>query len=150
MSQKHFSFGKYHISIARLKDNVLSVRTEKKNYPMSSVVITNDVRDLLLDYKDHGKFNLSLYNKLVGNNKTIMDKLLKSSGMDDHLHIRINNDDMNQLLERYDLLRGGILAGNDSVEVRKELKNIVLQLVKMGKLPFKKSYDLLLELALLD
>ena len=150
MSNKHFSFGKYEISIFRLKDNILSVRTEKKNSAMPSLVISDVVRDLLLDYKDHGKFNVSIYNKLNGNNKDIMDRLLKQSGMDDVVGIRITNEEMSNLLNRYELLRGSILTGNTSTEVRKELKYVVLKLVKMGKLPLKKSYDLLLELTLLE
>ena len=70
--------------------------------------------------------------------------------MDERLGLRINDHDMGELIERYELLRGQVIAGNDAVEVRKELKRVVLQLVKKGKLPPKKSFDLLLELALLD
>lgn len=150
MSSKHLSFGKYEISIPRLKENILSVRTNKKNSAMPPIIITDTVRDLLLDYRDHEKFNITNYNKLQPHNKEVMDRLLKQSGMDDVLGIRISHEEMGHLLERYELLKGAVLGGNDSIEVRKELKQVVLKLVKLGKLPLKQSHTLLLELALLE
>lgn len=145
----HFLFGKYRVSIRRLKDNVLSLSTENKS-PVSSTLITDPLKDLFLDYKDHQKFSISTYNKLKPDERKIIDPILKQSGMDEKLGLRIKDDDLGELIERYELLRGQVLAGNDAVEVRKELKHVVLQLVRKGKLPLKKSYDLLLELALLD
>lgn len=149
MSTTHFKFGKYRISVRRLKENVLSVSTEAKS-PISSTLITDAIKTLFLDYKDHGKFDLNGYNKLKPDEKKIMDHLLKTSGMDDILGIRIREDELNELVDRYELLRGQILAGNDATEIRKELKNVVLKLVRLGKLPIKKSHELLLELALLE
>ena len=148
-SPNHFQFGKYYISIPRLKKNILSVRTENKSTILSSM-ITDEVKHLLLDFKDTGKFGIGKYSNFKNNNKEIMDRLLKSSGMDDRLSIRIENTDLNELLERYELLRGGVLQGNDSAEVRKELKHVVLKLVQLGKLPMKQSHQLLLELALIE
>lgn len=145
----HFLFGKYRVSIRRLKDNVLSLTTENKS-PVSSTLITDSLKELFLDYKDHQKFSISTYNKLKPEERKIIDPILKQSGMDEKLGLRIKDEDLGELIERYELLRGQVLAGNDAVEVRKELKHVVLQLVRKGKLPLKKSYDLLLELALLD
>lgn len=145
----HFTFGKYRISVRRLKENVLSITTEKKS-PVSSHLITDAVKTILLDYKDTGKFNVDAYLKLQGDDKKILNDLLIKSEMDDQLGIRIRDDELSDLIDRYELLRGQILAGNDAVEVRKELKHVVLRLVRLGKLPVKKSHNLLLELALLD
>jgi hypothetical protein len=145
----HFDFGKYRISIQKLKQNILSVSTQKKSHVLTHL-INDGVKTILLDYKDHGKFNISAYNELEKNWKTLLDHLLKQSGMDDTLGIRIKEEQLPQLIDRYELLRGQILAGNDNTEVRKELRNVVLQLVKLNKLPLKQSYELLLELMLLE
>lgn len=145
----HFTFGKYRISVRRLKENILSITTEKKS-PVSSTIVTDAIKNILLDFRDLGKFNINTYSNLKGNEKQILDHLLKSSGMDDVIGIRIRDDELSDLIDRYELLRGQILAGNDATEVRKELKHVVLRLVRLGKLPVKKSHDLLLELALLE
>ena len=145
----HFEFGKYRINIPKLKENVLSISTLKKSHVKTNLV-GDKVKDILLDYKDHGKFNISLYNELEKEQKLILDQLLKQSGMDDHLGIRIKDDELPRLIDRYELLRGQVLSGNDAMEIRKELRNVVLRLVKLNKLPMKQSYELLLELCLLE
>ena len=145
----HFEFGKYRVNIPKLKENVLSISTLKKSHVKTNLV-GDKVKDILLDYKDHGKFNISLYNELEKEQKLILDQLLKQSGMDDHLGIRIKDEELPRLIDRYELLRGQVLSGNDAMEVRKELRNVVLRLVKLNKLPMKQSYELLLELALLE
>lgn len=145
----HFEFGKYRINIPKLKENVLSISTLKKSHVKTNLV-GDKVKDILLDYKDHGKFNISLYNELEKEQKLILDQLLKQSGMDDHLGIRIKDDELPRLIDRYELLRGQVLSGNDALEIRKELRNVVLRLVKLNKLPMKQSYELLLELCLLE
>jgi hypothetical protein len=142
-------FGKYRISVARLKQNVLSITTQAKS-PVSTQLVTEPIKTILLDYKDLSKFNINAYNNLKPDEKKIMDHLLKTSGMDDTLGIRITDSELNDLIDRYELLRGQILAGNDAKEVRKEIKTVVLKLVRLGKLPLRKSYDLLLELTLMD
>ena len=147
--ETHFLFGKYRVSVRRLKENILSLTTEKKK-SVSSTLITDALKDLLFDYREHNKFNISAYNKLKTEERKIIDPILKQSGMDERLGLRINDHDLGELIEKYELLRGQILAGNDAMEIRKDLKRVVLQLVKKGKLPLKKSYDLLLELCLLD
>ena len=149
MSATHFDFGKYRISIPKIKQNILSVSTHKKSH-ISSHFVNDKVKTLILDFRDHNKFNISLYNELDINSKELINRLLKQSGMDDTLGIRIKEEELPLLIDRYELLRGQILAGQDSLEVRKELRNVVLKLVRLGKLPLKQSYDLLLELALLD
>lgn len=145
----HFEFGKYRVNIPKLKENVLSISTLKKSHVKTNLV-GDKVKDILLDYKDHGKFNISLYNELEKEQKLILDQLLKQSGMDDHLGIRIKDEELPRLIDRYELLRGQVLSGNDAMEVRKELRNVVLRLVKLNKLPMKQSYELLLELMVLE
>jgi len=145
----HFEFGKYRINITKLKQNVLSVSTQKKSHVMSHV-IGDDFKNLLLDYKDHKKFNITSYHELSVPQKNIFNLLLQQSGMDDILGIRIKDEEMPKLIDRYEILRGQVLAGNDALEVRKELRNVVLKLVRLNKLPMKQSYDLLLELCLLE
>lgn len=145
----HFEFGKYRINITKLKQNVLSVSTQKKSHVMSHV-IGDDFKNLLLDYKDHKKFNITSYHELSVPQKNIFNLLLQQSGMDDILGIRIKDEEMPKLIDRYEILRGQVNAGNDALEVRRELKRVVLRLVQLGKLPAKKSYELLLELALLE
>lgn len=152
MSSRHFEFGTHRINIAKLKQNVLSLSrlVEGKSVHVMTELVGDDLRNLLLDYKDYKKFDISRFNELKPDQKLISNLLLKKTGMDDRIGIRISNEELTGLIERYELLRGEILAGQDSIEVRKELRHVVLKLVRMGCLPKSKSFDLLLELALLE
>lgn len=148
---KHFSFGKYEISVQRLQENVLSVRNSKsKNSAMPSRVISSTVRNILLDFKDHGKFPMSMYNKLEGTDKEVMDSLLQQSEMAEQLGIRIVDETMADLVKQYEQTRKKIMDGSEDPTVKKQLKRTVLQLVKNGKLPLKVSYSMLLELIVLE
>jgi len=149
MSATHFEFGKYRISIAKLKQNILSISTTNKSHVLCQL-IGDGIKNILLDYKDHQKFNINAYQDLGKDQKLIFNMLLQKTGMDDMLGIRIKEEELPKLIDRYELLRGQILAGNDSIEVRKEIRNVVLKLVKLNKLPMRQSYDLLLELALIE
>lgn len=146
----HFAFGKHRVSNRQLKKNILSVSTGAGKSQVSSRLITDAVKTILLDFRDNGKFNCDAYLKLKGDDKKVLDDLLVKSNMDDQLGIRIRDDELNELVDRYELLRGQVLAGNDATEIRKELKYVVLKLVRLGKLPLRRSHDLLLELALLE
>lgn len=152
MSQRHLSFGRYEISIRRLKENVLSIRFKENKHTgaQPSQLIGDEVRDILLDYKDHNKFSMASYNKLKGEDKRIMDQLLQKSGMDDQLGVRITDDDFANLIHQYEEARDKVMNGDDTPATRKALKVATLQLVRKNKLPMRMSYNMLLELALLD
>lgn len=149
---RHFPFGKYEISIPKLKDNLLSVRNHKSknSTPFSTTLVTPAVRDLLLDYKDHNKFNMSSFNKLKGTDREVVERLLKVSGMDDELGVRITDDELDKLIRDYEQVRSLIMEGKDDPAQKKQLKRLVLELVKRGKLPLRTSYNMLLELLLLE
>lgn len=147
---RHFQFGKYEISTKRLQENILSVRNSKKNNAMPSQVISPTIRDMLLDFKDHGKFPMSVYHKLEGGDRELMERLLKQSGLADELGIRILDEEMGKLIQQYEEVRKKIMDGTDDPEVVKQLKRSVLALVRHGKLPLKVSYAMLLELAIVS
>ena len=147
MTNRHFDFGSLQVSIPQLKKNILSTRRGK--HYVSSHLIGDDLKEMMLDYRDHGKFDVSRYGQLKGDDKNIINDVLKNSKMEDVLKIRIRDDELSHLIKRYDVLKGEILAGNDSKELLAELKDTVLKLVRLGKLPLKQSYQLLLELVAL-
>lgn len=150
MNNTHMGFGNNHeISLSKLKKNILSIRTIKKSHVYSNVVSENIV-ELLMGYHHHRKWDYNLYSKLNKNDKEIVDMLLTRTGMDDVLNIRIHNPELNELMGQYEKVKNEIIEGNDDIEKRKELKHIVLRLVKLNLLPLKQSRDLLLELVLLE
>jgi len=144
MNNRYFEFGDVLVSIPQLKKNILSVR-RGKTY-LCSHLIGDDLKNMMLDYRDHKKFDFGRYSQLTGNDKVVINEILRTSKMDDELKIRISDDDMGKLIKRFDILKGEVQAGNDSKELLTELKQVVLKLVKLGKLPLKQSFHLMLEL----
>lgn len=150
MNNTHMAFGNNHeISLRKIKNNILSIRTIKKSHVYSNVV-SEPIVELLLGYHHHQKWDYNLYSKLNKNDKEVIDMLLTRTGMDDVFNIRIYNQELNELMGQYEKVKDEIIEGNDDAEKRKQLKHIVLKLVRLNLLPLKQSRDLLLELVLLE
>ncbi len=57
-----------------------------------------------------------------------------------------NKDKENAAMERWELLRGQILAGNDNIELIKEFKVLLLKYIKEGRIPRREANEVLYEL----
>jgi hypothetical protein len=52
-----------------------------------------------------------------------------------------------QMADRFDILKGEIVAGNDNPKIVKELKVLLMKLINMGRIPRKEAHDILTDLA---
>ena len=87
------------------------------------------------------------FNNLSEEDKIYLHKLSNICDIEDRLKIpapKLNETD--KLVHRFDLLRGEIMAGNDSSELIKEFKMLIMKLSRMKMLPSGQVKSLLLEL----
>jgi hypothetical protein len=150
-SSIHEPFGNYKIHLLKLKGNILHL-----SYPCGSPsrkikprYISNNFKEFLEYFLETEKFNENLYNQLTDGEKKHFYDCVKESGLYKMKDIKLNNpfhkkelDEMN----RFDILRGEIEAGNDNPKMIHELKILLIKLTKAGKISRKESLETLEEL----
>jgi hypothetical protein len=143
-----YKFGKYLLNPTRLQNNVVHLKTpagaEIKKLP--KVNVTNKLRDILMLVVKGNNPTQEQYDSLSDSEAEIFDRLIDLSfGFDDptsELDKKLNKK-IDEDLERFELLRGEIMAGNNNPEILQELKLLVLRLIKYGVLSKVEGMDIL-------
>lgn len=130
------NFGNYCISITALQKGFLTLQ-----YPSGAAVpqfrkqlISSDLHRIISDILFDNKFEESSYQKLEETEKKLFDDLIRFAKLDvkDNLllyrHKKYYDDEHNRDVNRFNLLRGELIAGNDSPEIIKELKSLLFKL----------------------
>lgn len=91
--------------------------------------------------------NAPLYAALSKSDKEFFDNLAHMCKIGGKLGIVRKED--NADMQRFQVVRGEILSGNDAPQLIKELKHLTLKLVTEGKIPKRSAHDLLIEISLL-
>jgi hypothetical protein len=116
-------------------------------------MISNKLKDMLFDIINIGKFSESDYSELNESEATLFDDLLSSSKLDSNemmykhnkYYSKLVNDDIN----RFNIIKGEILIGNDSKELIKELRILIIRLLKYNILDKRVFHDLMLDILMI-
>ena len=78
----------------------------------------------------------------------MFEKLAIFAGVFDKLNLpRINSlEDEKKEMDRFKLLHGEFVAGNDNVGIARELRNLILKFLAENRISKAKAYEYLLEL----
>ena len=135
---------KFYIDIKKLNKNVLCIKyNSTQNYKLSPVSINNDVKSIIIDIIKN-EFNKRLYDKLNDMEKQIVVRMVDI--MD--YNINIQDETTDKLYNDFSILRGELMAGNDSNIVKKELKYMIMQLIDLKRIPHFKGMRMMFELSL--
>lgn len=146
-------FGKYVIHIPFLTDkNVLNVK-----YPSLGAVpsikpmtVSDDYKDFVLDVITTGRPNEKVYKQLNDFEQKHFERICKGAGLIDTFKLKRSGDDEDKKdIDRFNLLRGNYLGGNNSPDVIKELKWLVIKFINEGKINRNEGYNLLMELSII-
>lgn len=125
----YYTFGKFVLNRKRLNDeNILLVKYPKSNAPVPKIrrtKITDDFKNLINDMLDTQQINIQLQKELSDEEQDLLDLLLGLAGIKDKLGFRKVSKDINDYMKRFEVLRGAIVAGNDSPDIRTELIEII-------------------------
>tara|TARA_B110000977_G_scaffold197799_1_gene281224 strand:+ start:378 stop:2708 length:2331 start_codon:yes stop_codon:yes gene_type:complete len=143
------SFGKHILHYPQLRDtNTLNIKypSGTKNY-IKKQIISNDYKDLIMDILERGKMSDGLYDRLVDDEKQHFSKIVKGAGLMEQLKVKPPKDkNMKVLAERFKILRGQFLAGNNAPTLMEELKKIIVIFMENGVLGKEDGKDLLKEI----
>jgi len=116
---------KFYIDVAKLQQNILSVKYAKNNATIPSLRperITNDVKAVIKDIIDN-HFNETLFQKLNETDKRVIKRFIKAT----KLPLDINDTDFQK---RFEILKGEFESGNNSPELKAQLRPFIIEAMK--------------------
>ena len=152
-SPAYKTFGKYVIHMGHLLDkNVANFK-----YPslgsipaIKPLTISDDYKEFIIDTLENGKPNDRFLSKLPLEEQRHFERVVQGAGLMDTFKLKRNHTESEKKdAERFNLLRGEIMAGNTSEKVAKELRGLILRFMNEGRIQQKEGTSMLLELSAL-
>jgi hypothetical protein len=146
------TFGKHLIHYPALRDDFkLSIKYPSRSKNVGKVkVVSPEYRELLMDMLERGIMSDRLYDKLVNEEKEHFNQAVKASGLMETIKLKPINEDKKDLVERFKVLRGQFIAGNNAPTLIKELRSVILHFMEKGQIQKQDGYDLLKELSAVE
>jgi hypothetical protein len=143
--------GKYVVNMKQLKDrDILNVKFRSLGrIPQFKPVPISDVfKDYLLDLLENGKANPRIYDQIPVDERILFEKIATGAGIINALKLKrtITDEDKTDN-DRFNILKGEYLAGNNSVALMKELRKLVVKFMGQGKILKQDGLNLLIELS---
>ena len=128
----------YHIPKSKIKRNILEIRYTKNNHMTNfkSQYISSELKDVIMDLIKNKKLNKSLYNKLKPIDKHLMRSIMPYFETENLVDAE-SDDEFNK---DFEIVRGEIMAGNDSILLKKKAKQYLLHAYNMNKIS-KKDFE---------
>jgi len=149
----YIPIGKYVVNKHKLRDNMLLMRTVKGGQiaELPQMSISPKLGKMLNNIiSGRGFPSHDELSSLEDSDKDIMYKVFKMSKAEGIDAIpRPNKTKDEQEFNRFTILKGQILSGNNSKEMIKEFKTLLVKLIHGGKILRKEGHDLLIDLAAL-
>ena len=149
---QYLTLGKYVINYGQLADkDILNVK-----YPslgripaLPPVAISDVFKDFLIDLLETGKVNKRAYEFIPIEERKLFEKITTGAGLIHKLGIKktISDSDKEEA-DRFELLRGEYLAGNNAQSVIRELRRFVVKFMAEGKIRKNEGMNLLVELSI--
>jgi hypothetical protein len=145
----HVPFGKYIINKNRLDDDIFSFKHVKgygvKGYP--SKKISRNLSNVIKTIIGGGVPKFNELSNLSEDEKNYLHTVTSKAGIMDKLSVPTpSKDTMEQDIHQFEVMKGEILAGNDSSVLIKKFKLLLLKLSKNGTLPKRECQEIMEDL----
>lgn len=150
LRKNYKKFGNLQINLVDLYDGKLKVLyITSSPYPKAKTqTVSDDLQSLLIDIIDTegtNEINRTIVGRLSEKERNLFHMLLKDSGLVKDLKYKTQPRTIAETVERFKVLQGSILAGNDNQEVINECINVIKILVVAGKLDAREANDIITE-----
>jgi len=152
---RYRAFGKYMIHVPSLKKCMINVK-----YPSLIAVhhipqryVSKEFIDMVDELMNTNIFNKSKFNRLEEDEQNYFRFLADKCDFDLAIGMGMTETVSQREKEEYDrfeVLRGSVIAGNNSPEVLKELQQYIIKFINQKRLPRQQGHDLLYEMACLQ
>ncbi len=147
IKEPHYvEFGKFIIHMDFLNANIFLVKyksyapTKLKRRKVSDLFVS-----ILQDVINNKSINYELISNLKETEKDLFNSLMKSSGVDKVLkyNAKKTEDNAEKLKNKFNIIRGSIIAGNDNPENKEDLIIIVKKLYQLKEIDNEKMNNIL-------
>ena len=143
------SFGKHLINSNKLYDGVISLRHKSgaglPNLPARKV--SPNLANIIKTIVGGGMPSYNEVDKLTDEEKNYLHQISKKSDLTQMLAIPTpSKDKMEKDFNQFEIMKGEIMAGNDSKDLIKKFKVLLLKLVNTGQLPKAQVQEIMTEL----
>ena len=140
--------GRYLVNHHKLKDGILMVKSPSgaavKQIPTQSV---SSHYATALHYIAGGNHPpLDLYDKMSKDEKAHLHQVVKHSRVEGSGVPNPQKEDEDKELNRFHILKGEIIAGNDSTPLAREFKGLLIKLMRQSRIPRREGNEILEEL----
>lgn len=145
----HIPFGKYILNKNKLDDDIFYFKHSKgsgiKGYPASR--ISKNLSRVIKTIVGGGVPAFDELNNLSQEEKLYLHKVSKKAGIMDKVSIPTPSKDQQEKdIHQFEVMKGEILAGNDSTETIKKFKLILLKLSRNGTIPKREANEVMEDL----
>jgi len=150
--KSYFPFGRYALNRNKLEQGILMVRSASGAVvpKLATQKISKNICDILKVILSNSVPTYESINALVDTDKDILHKILKEA----HIH-HISTPSPNISKQeadyrRFTVLKGELMAGQNSPIAIKELKRLIIKLMSQDLLPKREATQALVELAMME
>jgi hypothetical protein len=138
-------FGDNEINHKNLEKNILTIRRKSKtNYmDLPSKHISKNMKNIIHNIVGGKIANFEDMHNLTDEERDYLSKVISKSNLQDRLSVPApSKDQADKDNHQWEVMRGEIMAGNDSHELVKKFKILTLKLTRQGLLPKNEVMDL--------
>jgi hypothetical protein len=152
-NERYIGFGKYLLHVPSLKRGILNLKFPSfASIPtLKQTPLSRDLLELISDLIETNELNKRLYSRMSQEDQDYFYTIAQKAEIDQTLGMGIRvNDTHRKEMERFTLLRGQIIAGNNNPEVLREMKQYIVKFMRDGTMNKHQGTDLLFEISCLS
>lgn len=151
-------FGRYKLNVNSLNQGFLHLRYKKGAYIAGRprIPISQELAAVFFNLIYHGKFEEEQYDELSEDDKKLFDDTLEFAHMSKYKdvdlfkHKRYNSKEKKEDINRFNLLKGQLLSGNDNKNVIKEFKALLIKMLNDKTIDKSQANKIFYELFLIQ
>jgi hypothetical protein len=146
---RYTGFGKYILDNPALENNILQLKS-KSQVPiphLASRRISDAVKNVVKKISGGTIPNYSDIEGLTADERSYLNNVGQKSQLPEPFVTPKDKNAEQKEQDRFDILRGQILAGNDNSSLVKEFKFMLLKFANTGRVPKQEAQDILMDLA---
>jgi len=145
---KYAQFGNKYLHYQKLLNGFLSIYSRQKRPTQKRVLpISSSLKMVFLD-TIHDNFDPKKYSEMSEADQELFDETCKFAGIRNLAVIRAmksTDQHRDEMFKRYEILKGEVLAGSDSRETLKKMRNLLMEMREKRYIPASMYNSLILE-----
>ena len=151
---EYVDFGKYSLSLKQLQKGKFMLRTKAKKNPVLSfktLTLTRKTKAIVQKLLQDLDVSFEEIDALNEDEKNDIDTIVSFTNINNRLKIpNTKRSRLEKDLNKFNVLRGSIIAGGDNIEMLRDFRKLLLSLSNSGYISKKETGEVLLEMLKLN